>query len=205
MSDQERKQYFEDFDLPTFLMNPKVADFVGKDFDKFKDIWLNDYEKADRNFSGIGMRLHWTWLGVIIGPCIWFTYRRMGELALATLLFFAGLEFIREYINLGIDTIESAVFDIFAFAVFVIFALWGKSLYLHHIIKFFRTNDHLSGPQLDELIEDFGRTSVTRAVLFFIFSVMVLIAANIMGDITAGREISFFADIKAASKHSNTE
>lgn len=205
MNFRKRKADFENFDLPTFLMNPKVADFVGKDFDKFKEIWLKDYEKADRDFSRIGLRLHWTWLGVIIGPYVWFSYRRMGEMALATLLFFAGLEFIREYMDLGIDTIELALFDIFVYAVFVVFALLGKSLYLHHIIKFFGTNDHVSGMQLDELIEDFGRTSVTRAILFFIFSIMVLIAANIMGDITAGHEISFFADIKAAFKHSKTE
>jgi|GEM_PF-3105337 hypothetical protein len=192
MNFRERKEYYQNFDLPTFLMNPKVADFVGKDFGRFQEIWINDYKKTGHNVARMGLRYHWTWLGFILGPVVWYSHRKMYLMALGIIGIYMLVTFFEEYFNLGLGSVSFAATNI-------ILALMAKSTYLQHIIDFFHRNREISGQQLDDLIASNGGTSKIAAFLFFAFSIMAIILASITGDIVAGHEISFLTSDQTTS------
>ena len=184
MDRRERMRYFENFDYPTFINNPKVAAFIGKDYDYFKNLWAKDFEKKNGNAQKVMACFHWTWLGVILGPVVWFSYRKMYKMAWLVIGLFSAITFVEVFFNLNAGSGGY-------FAANLVLALMAKNMYLMHTIEFFRQNADLPGHQLDDLVAAKGGTSVAAPFVMFIMFFACMIGAAVIGDLAAGNPISF--------------
>lgn len=184
MNRRERIRYFENFDYATFINNPKVAAFIGKDHEYFKDLWAKDFEKKNGNAQKVTTCFHWTWLGVILGPVVWFSYRKMYNMAWLVIALFSAITFVEVFFNVNVGSGGY-------FAANLVLALMAKNMYLMHTIEFFRKNADLPSDQRDDLIAVKGGTSVAAPFVMFVTFFACMIAAAVLADLVAGNPISF--------------
>lgn len=184
MNRKEKIEYYNNFDYPTFINNPKVEAFIGKDYEYFKDLWAKDFVKKKGNALKVMTCFHWTWLGVILGPIVWFSYRKMYAVAWSLIALFATVSFLESYFD----------FEVGAGAFFgtnLALALLAQNHYFMYVVDFFRKNANLPGHQLDELIATKGGTSMVAPVVIFILTIFSIGISAILGNVAAGNTISF--------------
>ena len=191
MNRKEKIEYYKNFDYHTFINNPKVAAFIGKDYDYFKNLWAKDFEKTKGNALKVITSMHWTWLGLICGPIVWYSYRKMYKTAWGILGIFVAASFAVEFFDLQNSGGGYA-------GAYIVLAVLAKGYYFQHVVEFFNKNADLPQDQLNDLIAKEGGTSIMAPIVIFIIGVICMCSAEILGDLAAGHEISFFAEAETA-------
>ncbi len=184
MDRRERMRYFENFDYPTFINNPKVAAFIGKDYDYFKALWAKDIEKKKGDAQKIGNMFHWSWLAVLLTPIAWYGYRKMYIAAWSLIGLYTVLAFIDSYysFDFGSGVYGGPLLGI---------ALTVKSAYFMNVVGFFQKNEYLSGTALDEKIARKGGTSLLSMIAILLAFILFMVGAALLGDIASGKPVSF--------------
>lgn len=195
---REKIAYFQDFDYRTFINNPQVEAFIGKDYEHFKVLWTSDFEKKKGNALRVITSLHWTWLGVLAGPIVWFSYRKMYKLAWGLVGLFSAATFLEDFFGLHVGSGAYMGANL-------MLALMAKGYYFEHVVGFFHENKDASQAQMAELIATKGGTSTLAAVIMFVMGIICVIAASILGDLAAGHQISLFAEVQTTSVTTSTE
>ncbi len=195
MTRKERIDYFQNFDYATFINNPKVAAFIGKDYDYFKTLWAKDFEKKKGDALKVMTTMHWTWLGVVLGPVVWFSYRKMYKLAWVVIGLYAAVSFLETFFRFDLG---SGGF----LAANLILALMAKNYYFGHVVDFFRSRSDLSGAALENEIARHGGTNIWAPFVMFIAHIVLVMAASALGDIASGNPVSFM--LTTESIHEST-
>lgn len=177
MNRNEPAARFENFDYPTFINNPKVATFIGKDYEYFKALWAKDFKKKN---SGIMTRFHWTWLGIVLGPLVWFSYRKMYRMAWLIIGFSSAAVFLEIFFAPHINA------EVYYLILYFILPLMAQNIYLMHVIDFFHKNAHLPHHQLDDLIAIKGGTSIAAPFVMSVIFCVCLLAAVVFGTFMTG-------------------
>lgn len=133
VSDGKQQQRFretlkqEDFDFTGFIHSALVRDFIGRNYEHFKTIWIRDFEKH-KNLRRMRNSMHWNSLAILASPAVWFCYRKM---YLTTLGFIMGtivIALIGESMGWGVASYLALPF---------IFGIMAKNMYFDHVLKFY--------------------------------------------------------------------
>ena len=173
-----KKEYLKTLDVPAFLERPEVAAFVGKNFDKYKELWLKDYAKT-KSALKMTNKLHWNW-GAFWLWFSWFSYRRMWGVVLSILGLLAVSSMAEAYYyQLYGKGFSASTYT----APFIILSMMSKGLYFNHVATFFYKYSDVSPARMKELIEEQGGTSVRDCILGTVLSFVILIGAVYLGEI----------------------
>lgn len=75
MKAKERKELYDTLNVREFVASDDVRKFVGKNYDEYSDVWLNDYAKK-HEVRRVIFSLHFNLLAFLITPA-WYAYRKM--------------------------------------------------------------------------------------------------------------------------------
>lgn len=94
-SKREKEGYLDDIDFEKFIERREVREFIGKNYDHYREIWLKDYRKK-RRVRKMLVGFHWNALGVLCWPA-WFAYRKMYTLLAIMTALMAAFSFAQVY------------------------------------------------------------------------------------------------------------
>ncbi|MCC6598554.1 MAG: hypothetical protein IT559_07180 [Alphaproteobacteria bacterium] len=165
---------FDGLVVDVFLNNPNVAEFVGKNFEHYKTLWLKDYAKKKAAKKMLTC-IHWNTLALLLWPA-WFAYRKMIKFLVILCVLTAALSFAEEYWNLGNGSGVGITGGM------LVMALLSKSFYFSHVVEKINAIESMPDPeQRAIMLEKQGGTSIAYAVLGVLFFVLTQVLALYLG------------------------
>ena len=161
---------YRNFNFDAFINAPKVKDFIGNNYEHYRDLWTADYAKHGKP-ERIMTSMHFNLLALLMPPA-WFGYRKMWVVLWSWLGLICGMTVLDEIFNADIPAASWTVAN-------VVVAILCKGAYFDHVVKFFETNKNLPGPALERAIQRQGGTSVGMAFLACFISLIVILAVEV--------------------------
>ena|GEM_PF-4853170 len=161
-------------EFEAFINDPIVTQFIGKNFEHYKEIWTKDMEGRD-DMNRMPAAYHLNWLALLVSCGAWFGYRKMYRTAFIWLGALIALNLVSDFTGLSSD-INNYLFPN------LMMALWSKSMYMHHTWDFYKKNKNTSRPQLNSLIQEKGGVSIPGAIMMMAATPVSLYTATVFGD-----------------------
>lgn len=166
-----------DYELQNFLNKDAVKAFIGKNYEHFREIWINDYAK--NKSRGIATARHLNWLALLAGPVTWFAYRKMYIMALTFTLCYCAATLFEYAISTPLPIAGFVGINVY-------FACVSKGMYYEHIRAFFSKNHNTSPNELEALITRHGGTSTIAAVVGTVLMFASIFVTTVISEVIFG-------------------
>ena len=166
------KHIFKEIDdLEAFLNRDEVKLIIGKNYDFYKELWLQHEQKFKGERKKIQIEGRWNWLAILYIPA-WYGYRKLHSMYWVLLCMFSALFFYESYYNTELLKSTSGIF--------LVLALMSRSTYLQTIVARVKAYDKLPNKERKEqFLKKYGGESTLLAWLYGIGYIVILLATGI--------------------------
>ncbi len=163
------KKIFEDIgDVQTFLDRDVVRSIIGKNYDFYRELWLQHEQQINGERAKIKVKGRWNWLAFIFIPA-WYGYRKMHSMFLGLLAAFSALIFYEIFYDTEILKSTSALFGFLA--------LYSRAMYLQIVVARVKAYDKLPNKERKEwYLKRYANASKKLAWLYGVGYILIIFA-----------------------------
>ena len=168
--------------LEDFLDRDEVKELIGKNYNHYKELWLDNFNHAVNGMKKRKIKRRMNWLA-LISPLIWYGYRKMYGAMMAMIAALAAVTFAEVYY--GFDIPARAYI-----ALSTLLLITSKDAYFHHIVNSMKKADAMvNKEERKNYLRSRAGVSVFWAVLSLPLLAAVLYIAMHLASVMSGNPL----------------